>query len=89
MSRRGKLSLPMHIRLTMNLKIGLYEVIEPGILYQLTFAQMNDLKLYCRANHGSMISTLASWYCNLSSFCRKFVGRTGTESGDTGFFPDE
>lgn len=89
MSRRAKLSLPQHIPLSMNLKTGMYEVIESGILYQLTFTQLNDLKLYCRSNHGHMIPTMDSWYSSLTSYSRKFVKRTSQEPENNCFYPDE
>lgn len=90
MSRRSKITLPQHIRLTLNLRTGLYEGTENGVLYQLTFTQMNDLKIYCRVSHGSIIPTIETWYNSLTTYCRKLVKATGPQiDNDNGFYPDE
>lgn len=90
MSRRSKITLPQHIRLTLNLQTGLYEGTENGVLYQLTFTQMNDLKIYCRVSHGSLIPTIESWYKDLTSYSRKAVVVLGPKVvNDNGFYPDE
>lgn len=89
MSRRAKLTLPRHINLTLNLRTGFYEGTENGVLYQLTFAQMNDLKIYCRVSHGSLIPTIETWYKDLTSYSRKAVKRVGAEIDSDGFYPDE
>lgn len=90
MSKRSKITLPQHIRLTLNIKSGLYEGTENGVMYQLTFTQMNDLKIYCRVNHVSLIPTIETWYKDLTSYSRKAVITTGTKiDNDNGFYPDE
>ena len=87
MGKRAKLTLPWHIKVNLNLKTGFYEGVENGVTYQLNFSQMNDLKIYCRLNHGS-IPTLETWYNDLSSFSRKAVKTIRPEFEETEFFPD-
>jgi len=90
MSRRSKITLPQHIRLSLNIRTGLYEGTENGILYQLTFPQMNDLKKYCRVSNGSLIPTIETWYKDLTRYSRKAVKVTGSiVDRDNGFYPDE
>lgn len=90
MSRRSKITLPQHLRLTLNLRTGLYEGSENGVLYQLTFTQMNDLKIYCRVSHGSIVPTLETWYKDLTSYSRRAVKATGPQvESENGFYPDE
>ena len=89
MSTRAKHSLPHYIKLSLNLDTGLYEATENGILYYLTFAQMNDLKVYCRLNHGRFVPTIESWYNSLTLFSRKNVKRVGHVIENNGFYPDE
>jgi hypothetical protein len=89
MSKRSKLTLPRYINLTLNFKTGLYESIENGVTYQLTFSQMNDLKIYCRVSHGSMIPTIETWYNDLTSYSRKAVKFIKPEIEGTQFYPYE
>ena len=81
--------LPRHIDLKINLKTGLYEATENGNTYQLTFTQVNDLKIYCSFSHGSLIPTIESWYNELSRFSRKAVKRIGDENDNVEFYPDD
>lgn len=89
MSRRSTSTLPRHIELQRNLRTGLYEGTENGIRYQLTFPQMNDLKIYCRVSHGSLIPTIETWYNSLTSYSRKAVQVVKPVVEDNGFYPDE
>jgi len=89
MSRRARLILPHYIRLTLNTATGYYEATERGVLYQLTFGQMNELKRYCRLSHGSIIPTVESWYNSRDRFGRKEVKRVGAEVESDGFWADE
>lgn len=89
MGKRAKLAFPRHIKLAFNFLTGFYEVTENGVLYQLTFAQMNDLKIYCSVYHGSLIPTIETWYNNLTSYSRKTVKRIGVKIENDGFYPDE
>ena len=90
MSRRSKITLPQHIRLSLNIQTGLYEGTENGVLYQLTFSQMNDLKTYCRVSNGSLIPTIESWYKYLTSYSRKAVIVTVHQvDNNNGYYPDE
>ena len=88
--KRPKLSLPINIRLSFNPVTGLYEITENGIFYELTYVQMNDLKIFYFGSNGSMIPNIQSWYNQISSYSRKSVKRTGpTVVNDNGFYPDE
>ena len=89
MSKRAKHTLPPYLKLNLNSQTGLYEATEGSVLYQLTFAQMNDLKVYCRINHYCMVPTIESWYNSLTLFSRKNVKRVGHVIGNNGFYPDE
>lgn len=89
MSRRSKITLPKHIELKLNIKTGLYEGSENNILFQLTFVQMNDLKIYCRVSQGSLIPTLETWYNSLTSYSKRSVRIIKDEIEDNGYYPDE
>jgi len=89
MNRRARISLPIHIKLTQNLRTGLYEATENGVTYQLTFVQMNDLKIYCWESLDGLIPTVETWYNSLSSYSWKAVKRIGAERESDGFYPDE
>lgn len=81
--------LPRHIELKINLKTGLYEATENDIVYQLTFEQVNDLKIYCSMSHGSLIPSVESWYNELTSYSRKTVKIIGGKKDNYEYYPDE
>lgn len=89
MSRRPRNALNLSLRqLTYNPKTELYDAEEAGIVYHLTFEQMNAVKKYYAGSQGYM-PTYCGWYNNLDRFAKKKVKRSGElPEQESGFFPD-
>lgn len=87
MARRAKKSLPLTIKLSMNIKTGFYEGEENGIIYQLTFEQYNDMKTYYKGSWGYE-PTITAWYHSLSRFDKPNVKRLNAPRPADDFTPD-
>ena len=85
MGGREKSAMPLEIKMALNTKTGYYEAREDGILYQLTFEQMNDMKHHVNYHHKGMLG----WFNNLSLLEKKKVKRSGHKEEHSGFWPDE
>ena len=89
MARQPK-SLPKTLaQLTFNQSTGLYDADEAGVVYHLTFEQMNQLKAFYTGSQCYPV-TYENWYNHLDRFGRKQVKRSGNiPSEPTNFFPDD
>ncbi len=89
MPRARKPLTPSLKQLHLNTSTGFYEAEENGIIYHLTFTQMNGLKAFYFGNNAYN-ATFERWYNNLDRFAKKEIMRTGKlPAGDSGFYPDE
>ena len=69
--------LPVNLRqLTFNQSTGLYDAEEAGVVYHLTFEQMNHLKTFYNGTQSNPV-TYENWYNHLDRFGRKLVKRSG------------
>ena len=82
--------LPANLpRLTFNQSRGLYDADEAGVVYHLTFEQMNHLKAFYNGSQCNPV-TYENWYNHLDRFERKQVKRSGNiPSEPINFFPDD
>ena len=85
MGGRAKSIMLLEIRMELNTKTGFYEATENGVLYQLTFGQMNGMKHHINYHHQGMIG----WFNSLSRWDKKEVKRSGHKEEHNGFWPDE
>lgn len=89
MARQPRHALNLNLRqLSLNPATGLYEAEEYGIIYHLSFEQMNDLKRFYFGSQGYS-PTYENWYNHLDRFKKKKIIRTGNlpvQKND--FYPD-
>lgn len=85
---RARYNLPPNIKLTKDPFSDIYEGIENGITYQLTFSQMNALKQYyhLRSYHGT--PSIGEWYDQLDQYDKKDVKRLNVPGEQDDFYPD-
>jgi len=86
MSRKKSPSVPSSIDLQFNSKTGLYETIENGITYQLTYSQMNGMKMFFK--HNGYMAQVNTWFNSLTKVEKKAVKRTGEPKEPDDFIPD-
>lgn len=86
MSRRAKIFVPLNIKLEYNAKTSLYEGKENGVLYNLTFAQMNDFKIF--SSGRGYKATFIAWYNSLNHYEKKNVQVIGKRPEGDDFIPD-
>ena len=81
--------LPVNLRqLTFNPTSGLYDAEEDGVVYHLTFEQMNQLKSFYFCNQFSP-ATYGNWYNHLDKFDKQNVKRSGViPTEPNNFYPD-
>ena len=82
-------SKSIHLRhLSYNQATGLYDAEEDGIVYHLTFEQMNDLKLFYLGSQA-IPPIYANWYNDLDKIEKQKVKRSGKiPIQPNNFFPD-
>ena len=77
----------MTIEVDKNIKTGFYEGTENGILFQLTFEQLQDLKKFFTGSQG-FEPRIITWYNSLNRFDKKKVRHRGAPELPDDFFPD-
>lgn len=78
--------------LAYNMKSGLYEIEENGIIYAMQLEETRSLKEYFRSAQGVKFPFISEWYCRLDRVTKKAIKRSGdlpnAIPGEDGFYPD-
>ena len=87
MARRPSKSLNLW-QLSFNTSTGLYDTEEDGIVYHLTFEQMNNLKTFYFGSQDNP-PTYLNWFNHLDRFEKQKVKRSGNiPIQPNNFYPD-
>ena len=87
MARQPSKSLNLR-QLSFNTSTGLYDAEEDGIVYHLTFEQMNDLKIFYLGSQA-VPPIYSRWFNDLDKIEKQKVKRSGKiPMQSNNFFPD-
>lgn len=87
MAYRPKARVPKSIPFKYDAATELYETVDDGVIYRLTYSQLNEMKTYFK--HYAYLAKIGTWYESLDRFAKKKVQRINAPTTDNGFTPDQ